>query len=409
MGESLCTGVVCFGGQDWWYHNHSHVDLQLMRCYASRVTTLYINSIVMQKPVLKVGNNLVKKIVRKSKSVFAGLKRTEFGFWVHSPCTLPVHHVSALSRLNNGLLKIQIRHSLKKLHIENPIVWVVCPVACRAALQMQKEKLIYLRTDAYEEFPNVDVDVVKKYDQKLKACADLTIFANRSLYEEEHNQCKEAIYLDHGVDYEFFATADSIVSVPLEIADVPKPIVGFFGEISDYTVDIELLDKVIDCLPEKSFVFVGEVVADCSRFSTKKNVFMLGRKPYEQIPHYGKCFDVAIMPWRQNRWIQVCNPIKLKEYLALGKPIVSTPFAELQKYQDLVYQATNPTTFAMCINRAILENNPDLAAKRKDRVRNDSWEQRARAVLPELFELPDSPHARFTIADCLLPIKNRRS
>jgi glycosyltransferase involved in cell wall biosynthesis len=112
---------------------------------------------------------------------------------------------------------------------------------------------------------------------------------------------------------------------------------------------------------------------------------MLGQKPYEQIPHYGKCFDVAIMPWRQNRWIEACNPIKLKEYLALGKPIVSTPFSELQKYREVVYEACTPKEFSDKIRQAIKENCPERIAARKDKVRNETWDSKAKLVLEELF------------------------
>jgi len=117
----------------------------------------------------------------------------------------------------------------------------------------------------------------------------------------------------------------------------------------------------------------------------KRNVRMLGQKPYEQIPHYGKCFDVAIMPWRQNRWIEACNPIKLKEYLALGLPIVSTPFPELRKYLDVVYEASSPEEFAGSIRKALDENNPERAATRRQKIRDARWNNKAQLVLEALL------------------------
>jgi glycosyltransferase involved in cell wall biosynthesis len=208
---------------------------------------------------------------------------------------------------------------------------------------MEKSRLVYQRTDRFEEYPNVDSRTIRQYDQKLKANAALTVYVSRKLYEEEAGQCKKAIYLDHGVDYELFATAENSKEIPPEMRGIKGPIVGFFGGIDDHTFDIELMEKVIALLGEMSFVFVGNASVNCTGFLSKRNVWMLGQKPYKQIPHYGKCFDVAIMPWRQNRWVQACNPIKLKEYLALGKPIVSTPFAELQNYRGLVYEAKTPS------------------------------------------------------------------
>ena len=113
---------------------------------------------------------------------------------------------------------------------------------------------------------------------------------------------------------------------------------------------------------------------------------MLGHKPYEEIPLYGKYFDVAIMPWRQTEWIKACNPVKLKEYLALGKPIVSTPFDELQKYSDLVYIAKNSEEFSELIRKALNDNNSERINARRNKIKNYTWEVKAQNVLDVLFE-----------------------
>jgi glycosyltransferase involved in cell wall biosynthesis len=274
---------------------------------------------------------------------------------------------------------------MRKLRINRPIIWVICPAACDIALRMEKLKLVYLRTDRYEEYPNVDRGMICKYDQRLKTKADITVFVSQHLFEQERNSCKKAIYLDHGVDFEMFATAEDDKDVPEDVANIESPIVGFFGGIDDHTFDVEFVKKVVDLLPQMSFVFVGNVSVNCDGLLSKKNVWMLGQKPYEQIPHYGKCFDVAIMPWKQNRWIEACNPIKLKEYLALGKPTVSTPFAELHRYRDVVYQAKTPAEFANCIREAIKHNDLKLVARRRKKVKSSSWGSRAEQVLQTLF------------------------
>jgi glycosyltransferase involved in cell wall biosynthesis len=251
---------------------------------------------------------------------------------------------------------------------------------------LSPRKLVYQRTDRYEEFPNVDIDQIKKYDRKLKLNADLTIFVSKALYEREAGDCKNPLYLDHGVDYEKFALAEKDSTIPADIAGIPKPIVGFFGEVEHYTVDAGFLEKVADYLPTMSFILVGRIADDCSRLLAKKNVYALGQKPYELIPHYGKCFDVAIMPWRTNEWIDACNPIKLKEYLALGLPVVSTPFAELSMYREVVYEATTPIEFASRIMQALAENTPELVTARRKRVEYASWDSKAKLVLETLCE-----------------------
>jgi len=378
--------VICFGGEDWWYHNRGHIDMQLMRRFAKSGTTLYVNSIVMQKPKLSEGRKFIKKLVRKIKSILTGLRKSDAGFWVYSSFTLPVQHLDWLRPINEVILRFQLRLVAKKLKMHNPIIWVACPVACDVALRMKNTKLVYQRTDCYEAYPNVDVKTVTRYDRKLKAEADMTIFVSLSLYDKEAVQCKNAVYLDHGVDYELFASEETNLVIPLDMANIKKPIVGYFGALDEHKFDVGLVEILADLLPDMSFVFVGKASVDCSALLSKKNVWMLGQKSYEQIPYYGKCFYIAIFPWKVNKWTEAANPIKLKEYLALGKPVVSTPaFAEMQQYVDVIYEATTPEEFADCIKKALAEDNPERVAARRSKVKDASWESKAEQVMNELF------------------------
>jgi len=380
---------ICFGGEDWWYHNRGHIDMQLMRRFSQTGKTLYINSIVMQKPNLKKntagGRSFLQKLLRKSRSIFKGLTRSDAGFWVYSPISFPVHHVAWLRPLANFLLRLQTSLVCKKLGMSDPIVWVACPAVCDVAIRMEKKMLIYQRTDRFEDYPNVDQKTIKGYDEKLKNGADLTIFVSHILFEEESVQCKRAIYLDHGVDFDLFADAHKDSDIPEDIIKVPKPIAGFFGGIDDHTFDIAFVEKVVDLVPDFSFVFIGQASADVRGLKNRKNVWFLGKKDYNRIAHYGKYFDVCLMPWRQNRWITACNPIKLKEYLALGKPIVSTHFEELTKYQDVTYEADTPGKFADCIKQALVSDCPELVFARREKVKNASWDNKAEMIVERIF------------------------
>jgi len=375
---------ICFGGLDWWYQHRSHVDFQLTRKISKYGQALYVNSIVMQKFGIGHKTGFLKKLFRKSRSIFVGLKDTGVGFWVYSPFSMPVHHIPFAKNINDFLVRFQVWFTSKRLAIDNPLLMVVCPAACDIVLKMKYRKLIYLRTDVYELFPNVDKDVIRDYDRRLKKEADITLFVSQKLFDEEKGLCKTPFYLDHGVDYSLFASVNQ-AHIPDAIRDIPKPIVGFFGTLDSHTVDIELCASVADLLPNSSFVFLGKASELYSELAGKKNVFLLGAREYEEVPLYGCYFDVCIMPWRQTRWIAACNPIKLKEYLALGKPVVSTPFNELSKYLDVVYQARTPEEFAECIKRALREDNPQRVAARRKKVEAASWDSKVEQVLNALF------------------------
>lgn len=377
---------ICFGGEDWWYHNRAHIDMQLMRRFSRIGTALYVNSIVMRKPNIGDRKGFTEKLVRKTKSILKGLRQSGVGFWVYSPYTLPVQHISWARPFNEAILRYQIRRITRKLRMMAPVMWVACPPACDAAIAMKRGKLVYQRTDRYEDDPHVDRETVLNYDRKLKANADMTVYVNQSLYEEEADQCKNAFFLDHGVDYEMFTSAENNRDVPAEIANIRKPVVGYFGVMADHKFDVEFVSKVADLLPEFSFVFIGSVSQESREMFARDNIHIIPKQPYERIPHFGKCFDVAVLPWRINKWTEAANPIKLKEYLALGKPIVSTPaFTELQSYLDIVYEAATPEDFARSIKKAHSENNAELVRKRRERVAQSSWDSKAELVLRTLF------------------------
>jgi len=385
-GKNEDITFICFGGEDWWYHNRAHTDMQLMRRFSRTSVTVYVNSIMMRRHKVIGGNRFTEKLVRKIRSILRGLKKSDAGFWVYSPFTLPVHHISWARPLNEAILRYQIFRLTRKLELTAPVVWVACPAACDTAIKMEKAKLVYQRTDRYEDDPNVDRDVILDYDRKLKANADITIYVNKLLYDEEAAQCKNAFFMDHGVDYEMFSKAELDSKKPDDVSGIKKPIVGYFGALDGHKLDTDFLEAVAERLPDVSFVFIGKPSLDCSQLSTMKNVWMLGQKDYEQIPHYGKCFDVAILPWKINKWTEAANPIKFKEYLALGKPVVSTPsFSELKQYSDVAYEAGSPEEFAECIKKAYSEDNPEFVKKRRQRVAQNSWDSKAELVLNELF------------------------
>jgi glycosyltransferase involved in cell wall biosynthesis len=112
------------------------------------------------------------------------------------------------------------------------------------------------------------------------------------------------------------------------------------------------------------------------------NVHQFGQQPYEEVPRFMAACDVLIMPWNENEWIRACNPVKLKEYLAVGRPVITTPFEELRRYPGYVSVASGEKAFASAILEA-LENPPDPVWLRQ-RVEKETWVAKAEQVLREL-------------------------
>jgi hypothetical protein len=119
-GKNGNISFICFGGEDWWYHNRAHTDMQLMRRFSQKGTTVYVNSIMMRKHKIIGGSKFIEKLIRKVRSILKGLKKSGAGFWVYSPFTLPVHHISWARPLNEAVLRYQMQRLMRKLRMTLP-------------------------------------------------------------------------------------------------------------------------------------------------------------------------------------------------------------------------------------------------------------------------------------------------
>jgi glycosyltransferase involved in cell wall biosynthesis len=195
--------------------------------------------------------------------------------------------------------------------------------------------------------------------------------------------------VDHGVDVELFERAASRSDLPpADVERIPRPRIGFVGGIDDHTFDSDLFESVARSLPDLSFVLVGASSID-RPWRRLPNVHLLGRRPYAEVPAYMAACDVLIMPWKSNSWIEACNPVKLKEYLAAGKPVVSTWFPQLAAYEGCVTVARDDAGFSRAIREAL--RHPPEPKKLRDRVRSDSWDSRAERILETLAEVGVRP------------------
>ncbi len=370
--------ILCFGSVDWWYHNRGHFDLQIMRELARHVPVLYVNSIGMRFPQASEGVMFLTRIRRKLRSMRRGLVRVQDRFVVQSPLSVPGR---LAERLSAPLLALQVRRAARRLGFRAPLLWVTNPVAFEVVGRLGERGLVYCRTDRYESFPGVDPSGIARRDRALKRAADLTVFCSTALLRSEGGECRNPVFVDHGVDFEAFAKGAE-GEEPEDLRAIARPRVGFIGSIDAHTFDVELFLEIVDRLPDLQFVLVGGTTLPEGRLA-RPNVHALGQKPYERVaPYPGHC-DVLIMPWNQSPWIQSCNPIKLKEYLAVGRPVVTTWFDELQRYEGYVRVARDADAFAAAIRDALAE--PEVTAERlRDRVREDTWTHQADRALARI-------------------------
>jgi len=384
-------GYVCFAAQDWWYHNQAHSDFQLMRSIAEKRRVLVVNSIGMRMPTPGRSTDVTRRILRKLRSVAMLVRRPldELpNFFVMSPLPLPFYGSPFLRKVNAVMIRAQVRAVCMVLRLADPVIMVTIPTAWDVVRPMRRHSLVFNRSDRHSDFPEADRELIEGLEQGLLENADLITYVSHVLLDEEHERTGDrAHFLDHGVDIDHFVHR---AELPADIAEIPGPRIGFFGALDDFLVDFDLLERIAAELPEVSLVLIGDSTHPMERFDKYPNVYWLGFRSYETIPAYGSGFDVAIMPWLDNQWIHHSNPIKLKEYLALGLPVVSTNFAELATYTDRVRVATAHGQFIDAIRASLNEGGLRPPEQLRDSVRGFSWRSRA----AELVALADKPGAK---------------
>lgn len=372
--------IVCFGGCDWWYHNRGLFCPQIMTRLAKRYRVLFVNSLGMRIPSLKRDRKTSSKIFRKLRSILLFLRKAESNMYVLSPISLPLGS-RAGRKINCFCVYLQIKLVTFLLGIIEPVVYINCPPALEIVKKLRKRQfMIYERTDLFEEMPGADRTYITSLDDELTESADLVLYVNKALWEQGIRKNSNSLLIGHGVDYERFAKAEESKYVPDDIREIPRPIAGYFGDITEDVCDFELLEYAAKKLTNISFVLVGPISSGVTKLKKYNNIYFLGQKPYEEIPHYGKMFDVAIMPWKKNRWIEFCNPVKTKEYLALGKPIVSIDYPELKPYCDIVYPASDYDGFVRGIRIALQEDDPSLKRERQKKVQNETWDSKVEQI-----------------------------
>ena len=387
-------GYLCFSAQDWWYHNRAHSDFQLMRGIAQHRRVLVVNSIGLRMPLPGRSTHVTRRILRKLRSVAKLVRRPLPDlpqYYVMSPLPLPFYRTRWLRTLGAVLIRAQVRAVCLALGMRAPVIVTTLPTAWDVVRPMRRHSLVFNRSDRHSEFPEADRATIEHLERELLRGADHVLYASRSLLASERELTgHRAHFLDHGVDIEHFRRRET-AEFPVDLAEIPEPRVGFFGALDDFLVDFDLLERIAAELPDVSLVLIGDATHSMDRFDKYSNVHWLGFRPYEQIPAYGSGFAVGIMPWLDNTWIAHANPVKLKEYLALGLPVVSTPFAEITYYTDRVRVAATSADFVAAIRSTLTDGGPGTPQARRGSVLGASWATRSDEIIGLVEGPPRDP------------------
>ncbi|WP_022854458.1 glycosyltransferase [Thermodesulfatator atlanticus] len=322
---------------DWGEHPSScqHIFKYIVRDYP----VVWVNTIGMRLPRLTLQD--AQKAAKKLKRMFftaskakAPLKLPE-NLSVLQPFMIP-YNKGPFRAFNKRAVINAVQEELKRRGLSRPILVTTVPNACDYIGAFEERRVVYYCVDDFAEWPGHEKDLVLQMEKELIKKADIFIATSEKLYHKLVRGKKPTFLLPHGLDLKRFWEAKKSKSQSL--AQIPKPRVGYVGLI-DARLNWSFLEFLVAKLKKVSFVFIGRNEIDLTSFSKFANFFHVGPVPYEKVPNVLQELDVLILPYLVNEFTKTINPLKLKEYLASGKPIVAAPLPEILKWKDYLFIA----------------------------------------------------------------------
>lgn len=380
--------IVCFA-KDWAEDPTScnHVLEELSK--TNRV--LWLNSISTRAPKLGSGRDM-GKIRKKIAGFLAGPKEMKPNLWVFTPVVLPFHNSAKAVMLNKLLLRLTISRLRRKLGMRDFQLWTFVPTSEPYVGSLGAKVVVYYVTDNWSQFSSVDGARIGAMVKKLSQNADIVFATANLLVEQLKPNNPETHLASHGVKYAQFAQAtQSDTVVPADLAALPGPVLGYYGLIEDW-LDQDLLVYLAQKHPDWSIVLIGKAMVDTSKLEKQPNIHLLGRKPHAELPGYCKGFSVAMIPHKVNELTRHMNPIKLREYMSAGLPIISTALPEVRHYPGQCIAAENYEEFDQAVQAAITGDSPAARAERSRAMEAETWEDKVRELSARVMRVLAKKH-----------------
>lgn len=362
--------IVCFSN-DW--DGDPLSKTHIMKILARENRILWVNSVANRRPTASARD--MGRMVKKLGDALKGLSEPWPNLHVLGPLALPSFGAVA-RKINGSVFRKQVLRAMRRLGFRRPISWSFLPASAPLSGTLGEELVVYHCVDEFSAFTGAPNEIAAM-ERSLARRADLVLVSADRLKEAKLALNSNCHVVRHGVDHAHFSQAlKQELPLPRELEGLPKPVFGFFGLLEDW-VDLELVRAVADAFPEGSVVLLGKVQTSLAPLAGASNVHLMGRRPYGELPAWCKGFDVALMPFVENELAAHSNPLKVREYLAAGLPVVSTPVPEVSRL-GLCRIASGKEAFVHAVREALVDPTPRAA--RSQAIATESWEARVEEI-----------------------------
>ncbi len=327
---------------------------------------------------------------RWKRALTFGLERAHEKFYIYSPLfLLPFWRFYPIYKINRLITLLFIRLRLASLRIRKPIIWTYHPYdECVLGYWKDRTAACFdwaeLWSEWFIEFSPRRLQFVAQLEERIIRGCDLVFTVSRELTRRARRWNSNSHFLASGASLEMFKDIGED-DIPEDIKKIPHPIIGYVGSIGE-RVDVELLSKISHRFPEASLVLIGRVLEDridpriLEELKERENVYFSGEREYRELPAYIAAFKVGIIPYIPER-IKLNEPTKHYDYLAAGKPTVSTAIEELLRFKDYIYIAHSHEEFLKLLSQALDEDDPQRVKSRLEFMERNTWSIRADEIL----------------------------
>ncbi len=304
------------------------------------------------------------------------IREIDSNIWWVKLCSfnpLSAYRDEIISPYDIRILHQSIRIMREKFSVGIHLGVVHLPFWASLALEVPGGKIIYDCMDHHAGF-STNAPHMLQHEDKLIEKSELLIVSADSLDKKIGGKAKRKVLIRNGCDYEYFSKPAPPAD---EISECTKPIIGYFGAISDW-FDVDLLFELAKSTPHWQYILIGNTFgADVAALEKIENVAFCGEKPYWELTRYVSYFDVCLIPFKITPLTLATNPVKFYEYSAAGKPIVATRLPELESYGDLVRLADDAKGFQSAIEQLLKDKEKGNEKTRlQEFARLNTWDER---------------------------------
>jgi len=388
--------IVLLSTADWdnpFWTNKQHVACEMART-GHRV--LYVESLGLRRPSASAQD--MGRLWRRLKRGLKRPREVRPNLWVWSPLVVPLQRFALVRGLNQLLVRGGLKLWSMVLGLKPTLLWTYNPMTVRFVKLASYPHTVYHCVDEIKAQPGMPVQEIERAEGELMSQVGLCFVTAEHLLETRRLQNPRTYYFPNVAEFDHFAAARSEeLQVPADLAALPGPRIGFVGAISGYKVDFPLLRRMAEAHPEWSIVLIGKVGegdpwTDVSSLQDLKNLHFIGPRNYAQLPAYLKGFDVAILPSMINEYTRGMFPMKFFEYLAAGRPVVSTQLHALKAYGHVACLADDHEAFIKGVEDALAGRLAPLEA-RLDAARDQTYERRTARMMALLAAPQDAATA----------------